>query len=92
MDDTEYILSSPAMYDIIQKGDAEIAEGKDTVASLDELWSADHVYADIEQKQDVRTKEQIASDMEAAMLEAKAFREGRVTLKSADSLFNDIHK
>ena len=38
VDATEYILSSPAMVDIIAKGDKEIAEGKGTVVNVDDLW------------------------------------------------------
>lgn len=38
VDETEYILSSSAMVDIIAKGDKEIAEGKGTVVNVDDLW------------------------------------------------------
>lgn len=61
-----------------------------SLSDSNKKWLADHLYADLEQKQDARTKEQIASDMEVAMLEAKAFKEGRVTLKSAESLLNEL--
>ena len=61
-----------------------------SLSDSNKKWLADHLYADLEHGQDVRTKEQIASDMEVAMLEAKAFKEGRVTLKSAESLLNEL--
>ena len=46
-------------------------------------WLADHLYADIRESQDARTKEQLALDMEMSLLEAKAFMEGQKTLKTA---------
>ncbi|MEG1759561.1 MAG: type II toxin-antitoxin system prevent-host-death family antitoxin [Alistipes sp.] len=36
--ETEYIRSSPAMMDIIHKGEKEIREGKGTRINIDELW------------------------------------------------------
>ncbi|MEG2613921.1 MAG: type II toxin-antitoxin system prevent-host-death family antitoxin [Alistipes sp.] len=36
--ETEYIRSSPAMVDIIHKGEKEIREGKGTKINIDELW------------------------------------------------------
>ena len=38
MDETEYIMSSPAMVDILRKGDEEIENGKGKVVTLDEIW------------------------------------------------------
>ena len=37
-DDTEYINSSPAMLDIIEKGRKEIAEGNVETIAVDDLW------------------------------------------------------
>ena len=37
-DDTEYINSSPAMLNIIEKGRKEIAEGNAETISVDDLW------------------------------------------------------
>ena len=37
-DDTEYINSSPAMLNIIEKGRKEIAEGNVVTISVDDLW------------------------------------------------------
>ena len=37
-DETEYIMSSPAMVEILRKGDEDIKNGKDRVVKLDELW------------------------------------------------------
>ena len=53
-------------------------------------WLADHLYADIEQSTGVRSKEQLLSDMAVALDEAKAFKEGKVMLKTADSLLNEL--
>lgn len=36
--ETEYILQSPQMVDIIKKGEEEIAEGGGTAVNLDDLW------------------------------------------------------
>ena len=38
MDETEYIMSSPEMVDILRKGDEEIKDGKGKVVTLDEIW------------------------------------------------------
>lgn len=38
LDETNYISSSVAMMRIIEKGDAEIAEGKGTKLAVDDLW------------------------------------------------------
>ena len=38
MDETEYIMSSPEMVDILRKGDEAIKEGKGKVVTLDEIW------------------------------------------------------
>ena len=38
MDETEYIMSSPEMVDILCKGDEEIENGKGKVVTLDEIW------------------------------------------------------
>ena len=38
MDETEYIMSSPAMVDIIRQGQKDIEEGRGRVIKLDELW------------------------------------------------------
>lgn len=38
MDETEYIMSSTAMVDILRKGDEEIKDGKGKVVTLDEIW------------------------------------------------------
>ena len=53
-------------------------------------WLADHLYADIRESQDARTKEQLALDMEMSLLEAKAFKEGKKTLKTADALIDEL--
>ena len=37
-DETEYIMSSPAMVDILRKGDEDIKNGNFKVVSLDEVW------------------------------------------------------
>ena len=38
IDETEYISSSATMMRIIEKGDAEIAEGKGTKIAVEDLW------------------------------------------------------
>ena len=38
IDETEYISFSAAMMRIIEKGDAEIAEGKGTKIAIEDLW------------------------------------------------------
>ena len=53
-------------------------------------WLADHLYADIRESQDARTKEQLALDMEMSLLEAKVFKEGQKTLKTAVALIDEL--
>ena len=38
MDETEYIMSSPAMVEILRQGDEEIAKGDFTPIVIDDLW------------------------------------------------------
>jgi hypothetical protein len=38
-DDTEYINSSPAMLDVIEKGRKEIAEGNVETIAVADLWN-----------------------------------------------------
>ncbi|MBO6188468.1 MAG: hypothetical protein J6O23_08175 [Prevotella sp.] len=38
MDETEYIMSSPAMVDILRQGDDDIKNGKGTVVKIEDLW------------------------------------------------------
>lgn len=38
MDETEYIMASPAMVDIIRQGQKDIEEGRGRVIKLDDLW------------------------------------------------------
>ena len=38
MDETEYIMSSPEMVDIIRQGDEDIKNGNFKVMNLDEIW------------------------------------------------------
>ena len=38
MDETEYIMSSPAMVDIIRQGQKDIEEGRGRVVKLEDLW------------------------------------------------------
>ena len=38
MDETEYIMSSPAMVEILREGDKEIAEGNFHPVKIDDLW------------------------------------------------------
>lgn len=38
MDETEYLMSSPEMIDILREGDEEITEGKFTPIAIDDLW------------------------------------------------------
>ena len=38
MDETEYIMSSPAMVDILKQGDEDIKNGNFKVMTLDEIW------------------------------------------------------
>lgn len=37
-DETEYIMSSPAMVDVLRKGDEAIKNGNFKVVTLDEIW------------------------------------------------------
>ena len=37
MDETEYIMSSPTMVDILRQGDEDIKNGRGRVVSLDEI-------------------------------------------------------
>jgi hypothetical protein len=38
MDETEYIMSSPKMVEILRQGDEDIKNGNFKVMSLDEIW------------------------------------------------------
>lgn len=38
MDDTEYLMSSDAMADVIRQGQEDIMQGRGKVVILDELW------------------------------------------------------
>ncbi len=38
MDEKEYIMSSPAMVDILRKGEEDIKNGNFKVVTLDEIW------------------------------------------------------
>ena len=38
MDETEYIMSSPEMVEIIRQGDEDIKNGNFKVMNLDEIW------------------------------------------------------
>lgn len=38
VDETEYLMSSPAMADVIRQGQADIKDGKGQLVELDELW------------------------------------------------------
>jgi hypothetical protein len=38
MDETEYIMSSPKMVDILREGEKEIAEGNFETIANDDLW------------------------------------------------------
>ena len=38
MDETEYIMSSPAMVDILRQGEEDIKNGNFKVVSLDDIW------------------------------------------------------
>ena len=40
MDETEYIMSSPAMVEILRQGDKEIAEGNFNPIAIDDLGSS----------------------------------------------------
>ena len=38
MDETEYIMSSPAMVEILRQGQKDIEEGRGRVIKLDDIW------------------------------------------------------
>jgi len=38
MDETEYIMSSPKMVEIIRQGEEDIKNGKGRIVKLDDLW------------------------------------------------------
>jgi len=38
MDETEYIMSSPKMVEILRQGDEDIKNGRGRVVKLDEIW------------------------------------------------------
>ena len=38
MDETEYIMSSPAMVEILRQGQKDIEEGRGRVVKLDDIW------------------------------------------------------
>ena len=38
MDEPEYIMSSPAMVEILRQGDEDIKNGKGRVVKLEDLW------------------------------------------------------
>ena len=38
VDETEYLLSSPAMADIIRQGQKDIEDGKGRVIKLEDIW------------------------------------------------------
>ena len=38
MDETEYIMSSPAMVEILKQGEEDIKNGNFKVVTLDEIW------------------------------------------------------
>ena len=38
MDETEYIMSSPRMVEILREGDQEIAQGQGQTVELEDLW------------------------------------------------------
>ena len=38
MDETEYIMSSPAMVDILRQGQKDIEEGRGHVIKIEDLW------------------------------------------------------
>ena len=38
MDETEYIMSSPKMVEVIRQGQKDIEEGRGRVVELDDLW------------------------------------------------------
>ena len=38
MDETEYVMSSPKMVEILRQGDEDIKNGRGRVVKLDEIW------------------------------------------------------
>ena len=38
MDETEYVMSSPQMADILRQGEEDIKNGRGRVVTLDEIW------------------------------------------------------
>lgn len=38
MDETEYLMSSPAMAEVIRQGQEDMKNGKGRVVTLDEIW------------------------------------------------------
>ena len=38
MDETEYLMSSPAMAEVIRQGQEDMKNGKGQVVTLDEIW------------------------------------------------------
>ncbi|MBQ2508583.1 MAG: hypothetical protein II532_02295 [Bacteroidales bacterium] len=38
MDETEYVMSSPEMVEILRQGDEDIKNGKGRVVKLEDLW------------------------------------------------------
>ena len=38
MDETEYLMSSPAMAEILKQGQEDLRQGKGKVVKLDDLW------------------------------------------------------
>ena len=38
MDETEYLMSSPAMADILRQGQKDIQQGKGKAVKIEELW------------------------------------------------------
>ena len=38
VDETEYVMSSPRMVEILREGDQEIAQGKGQTVELEDLW------------------------------------------------------
>ncbi|MBQ3361586.1 MAG: hypothetical protein IJG46_05585 [Prevotella sp.] len=38
MDETEYVMSSPRMVEILREGEKEIAEGNFTPIAIEDLW------------------------------------------------------
>lgn len=38
MDETEYLMSSPAMIEILRQGEEDIKNGKGTIIKIEDLW------------------------------------------------------